>query len=53
MVKLMGERDADTKATQALAELHLSLDHAIKRLELATQQDAIKAEVEPILDLHR
>lgn len=53
MVKLVGERDTDSKAAQALTDLHLSLDHTIKRLELASRQDDIKKDTLLLLRLHR
>lgn len=52
MVRLVGERDTDSKAAQALAELYLSLDHAIRRLELACQRDDIQEAAQTLLHLH-
>ncbi|MEO0771939.1 MAG: hypothetical protein AAFZ04_02025 [Pseudomonadota bacterium] len=53
MVKLLGERDTDSKAAQAIAELHLSLDHGIKRLDLAAARDITDVDVTPLLALHK
>lgn len=53
MVKLVGERDTDSKAAQALAELHLGLDHATRRLELVSEHDDLKDGILPLLRLHK